>query len=635
MFLSHVLPEDRAEVDRKFQTAIQEKGNWDFECRILRTDGEQRWIWACGRHSQDAQGRHRRMAGIVQDITARKQAEHVLRESEQKNQFLAELLRNASQPFAVGYPDGRIGMMNLAFERLTGYSAAELGAMDWMTALTPPEWAEMERAKLEELTRTGQPVRYQKEYIRKDGTRVPIELLVHFLAGDSGSPEYYYAFLTDITERKHAQEALQRAHDQLEQRVAERTTELLRVNRELTQKIQEHALLVEDLRRSEQRLAEAQRIARLGNWDWNVLTDEIAWSDEMFRIFGFAPRSFPVTYARFLGCVHPDDRRDVEDRMAHALHGQGEYSLQYRIILPDGEERTLKAQGEVTRDDGGEPVRMFGAALDITEQVRAEEEARIRQQQLIQADKMVSLGILTSGVAHEINNPNHSILSNVTALSDVWRDALPILDRFYEDFGDFVLGGFEYSECREKMPSMFTNALAGSKRIELIVNELRDFARSNPTEHMAPTDVNAVVNSAVILMSSMIKKYTDFFSVQLAENLPTVTGNFQRIEQVVVNLIQNACQALPDRDCAVTIITRHDGVAGKVVIEVADEGAGIPEQDIKKMGTPFFTTKLETKGTGLGLWISTNIAHEHKGTLTFESQGGCGTRAFLTLPADE
>jgi polar amino acid transport system substrate-binding protein len=358
--------------------------------------------------------------------------------------------------------------------------------------------------------------------------------------------------------------------------------------------------------------------------------------------------------------VHdPEMLPNVLERWNASIATGEPFEMEFPLRGVDGNFRPFLTRVLPLKDAQERVVQWFGTNTDITERKRAEdalqsahdeleqrvqertmelwkanEEARIRQQQLVQADKMISLGILTSGVAHEINNPNHSILSNVTALSDVWKGVLPILDRFYEDFGDFVLGGFEYSECRDKMPGMFANALAGSKRIELIVTELRDFARSDPTERMAPTDVNAIVHSAVILMSSMIKKHTDCFSVELAQDLPTVTGNFQRIEQVLVNLIQNACQALPDRDRAITVFTRHDRPAGRVIIEVVDQGAGIAGENIAKMGTPFYTTKIDTKGTGLGLWISTNIAYEHGGTLTFTSREGEGTRAILSLPAD-
>jgi PAS domain S-box-containing protein len=143
------------------------------------------------------------------DITDLKRAEDELRRSQKRNEFLAEILQQSSQPFAVGYSDGSIGLFNQAFEQLTGYSAEELGRIDWAKALTPPEWLASELASLEELNHTGQPVRYQKEYIRKDGSRVPIELLVHMARDNEGKPDYYYSFLTDISERKRAEEALQ------------------------------------------------------------------------------------------------------------------------------------------------------------------------------------------------------------------------------------------------------------------------------------------------------------------------------------------------------------------------------------------------------------------------------------------
>ena len=132
-----------------------------------------------------------------------------VRESQRQNEFLAGIIERSSQAFGVGYPDGRLGLVNNAFEQLTGYSGDELRRVDWARTLTPPEWAEIERQKLEELTRTGRPAHYEKEYIRKDGSRVPIELLVHLVKDADGKPLYYYSFLTDITERKRAEEALQ------------------------------------------------------------------------------------------------------------------------------------------------------------------------------------------------------------------------------------------------------------------------------------------------------------------------------------------------------------------------------------------------------------------------------------------
>ena len=149
-----------------------------------------------------------------------------LRRTAEQNRLLSDLLEHSEQPFGIGYPDGRLGYINKAFERLTGYTREELGKMDWANALTPPQWRGMESTKLAELQTTGESVRYEKEYARKDGSRVPIELLVHLTKDDQGLPVSYYSFITDITERKLAKEALVQANDELERRVADRTAEL-------------------------------------------------------------------------------------------------------------------------------------------------------------------------------------------------------------------------------------------------------------------------------------------------------------------------------------------------------------------------------------------------------------------------
>ena len=163
---------------------------------------------------------------LQKEIDERKRAEDVLRESRQRNEFLANIISASSQPFGVGYPDGRLGLINPAFEQLTGYNWNELRSIDWAATLTPPEWREVESLMLEELLQTRKPVRYEKEYIRKDGSRIPIELLVNLVTDEEGKPEYFYSFVSDITERKRAEEALQNAHDKLAKLVEERTREL-------------------------------------------------------------------------------------------------------------------------------------------------------------------------------------------------------------------------------------------------------------------------------------------------------------------------------------------------------------------------------------------------------------------------
>jgi len=135
---------------------------------------------------------------------------------EEESRLLADLLETSDQPFVIGYPDGSVGVVNAAFERLTGYSREELRSVNWADVLTPPEWREVERTKIEELQRTGRPVRYEKEYVRKDGSRVPIELLVHLRRDDEGQPAFYYSFLTDLTERKRTEGALRESEERLQ-----------------------------------------------------------------------------------------------------------------------------------------------------------------------------------------------------------------------------------------------------------------------------------------------------------------------------------------------------------------------------------------------------------------------------------
>jgi polar amino acid transport system substrate-binding protein len=263
---------------------------------------------------------------------------------------------------------------------------------------------------------------------------------------------------------------------------------------------------------------------------------------------------------------------------------------------------------------------------------RAVEELRVNQAQLVQADKMAALGILVSGVAHEINNPNGYILLNMPVLKDVYRDAAELFEERYRERGDFQVGGLRWSAMREELPGMLDEMLEGARRIKRIVEDLKDFARPDARQR-EPTDLNAVVQAALRLIGNPLKRATHRLEVSLADGLPAVLGNAQRIEQVVVNLVLNACQALPDPERAIRISTRLDRERGLVVLAVEDEGVGIPSEHLPRLTDPFFTTKRERGGTGLGLSVTSGIVKEHGGTLEFRSEPGEGTTVLLALPA--
>lgn len=269
---------------------------------------------------------------------------------------------------------------------------------------------------------------------------------------------------------------------------------------------------------------------------------------------------------------------------------------------------------------------------DIKARKQAEREAEERRRQLIEADKMASLGILVAGVAHEINNPNNFIAMNTPMLQRVWHDILPILEERLRKRGDFPAGGMAFSRMRAYIPELLAGIASGSERITRIVTNLNDYARQHPADMSQPVDLNQVVRAALTLLASPLKKATHHLELALSPELPTLRGNFQRMEQVVVNLLQNSCQALTSAEQSITVSTSNDPTAGVVMLEVRDQGRGIAARDLKRIQDPFFTTKRDSGGTGLGLAISTGIMEEHGGRLEFNSQPGKGTTARAVFP---
>jgi PAS domain S-box-containing protein len=283
-------------------------------------------------------------------------------------------------------------------------------------------------------------------------------------------------------------------------------------------------------------------------------------------------------------------------------------------------------------DQEGEVIGVVEVSRDVTRQRQAEEVARRHEQQLLRADKMITLGHLVSGVAHEINNPNQFIMANVSPLRSICEDLKPVVERYFEEHGDFLVAGRNYSVRRDQLGVMFNNISEGAVRIKTIVDELRDFAGGRPSQVKSEVDPNEVLHSALELLANMVKNATDDFHVSYGGDLASVVGNFQRLEQVLINLIQNACQAVAENHAAVRIATTRSPDGG-VVVTIADGGLGIAPEDLPHLTDPFFTTKRAAGGTGLGLSIAAQIVNEHRGTLEFSSPPGQGATARVWLPA--
>ena len=271
---------------------------------------------------------------------------------------------------------------------------------------------------------------------------------------------------------------------------------------------------------------------------------------------------------------------------------------------------------------------------DITEKARLEDEMKATQAKLIQTNKMTSLGMLVSGIAHEINNPNNFISVNALMLSDAWEDAAPILRQFKENNGEFSLGGLPFSEMEDVVPRLFAGITEGSSRINSIVDNMRNFVRKEESGEFSAIDINRTVQNAAALLWHHIHRYTDSFAMSLEAELPPVRGNAQQIEQVVINLIMNALQALPGKQCGVRVTSELDVDTDSIVVSVIDEGCGMNKKVRKHLTEPFFSTRIDQGGTGLGLYISSSLIKAHNGSLAFDSVPGKGTTATIRLPSE-
>ncbi len=306
-----------------------------------------------------------------------------LEESEERFRQIAETIQEV---FWLAAPDwSRVLYISPAYEALWGLSCESLyeDPRSWLEPIV-----EEDRQKvIDDLNRrsTGQPTPAEfPEYriLRPDGS-IRWILTRSFPIRDGNGNVFRIAGLAeDISKRKRAEHGLKRARDELEARVEARTAELSVANESLLAEIEERKSTVRTLRQVRDSLAEAQRVARLGNWDWDIANNKLSWSDEIYRIFGLKVQEFGANYEAFLASVHPDDRQGVQEAVDRALQERIPYSIDHRIVLPDGSERIVHEQAEVTFDEHGKAVHMMGTVQDITERKAVEQELRASQEEL-------------------------------------------------------------------------------------------------------------------------------------------------------------------------------------------------------------------------------------------------------------
>ena len=260
---------------------------------------------------------------------------------------------------------------------------------------------------------------------------------------------------------------------------------------------------------------------------------------------------------------------------------------------------------------------------------------KINKEQLLQlteAEKFASVGFLIAEIAHEVGNPNQSISLNAENLDASCKDLITIMDELCKK-DEFTIGGLDYTKFREEYPRVIESIAVSSSQIDRLINELKNFIKPQTVSEFAAVDLNSVINSTLLIASHFINKATDQFSYHPGK-LPSIYGDFQKLQQVFLNLIRNACQALPSKKNALIICTCCDEKNSKVLVTIEDEGVGIQASHLEKICEPFFSTKQGMEGTGLGLYVSSSIIKQHGGSLHIESKEDYGTKVTLSFPAD-
>lgn len=580
-------PDCMEEANQTFQDFVEMGEVHDAELALQRKDGSKIDVSLNVSSVRDEAGNVLYGRWVWRDITRHKRAEVALRQSETRYRTLFGESRDA---ICINTREGEILDVNQATLDLLGYARDELIGMNVRKFYVHPETRSLFQREIEQ---KGSVRDYELKFRRKDGTQIDCLLTSTVRRAADGTVLEYQGIIRDITEQVKAERAL---HE------------------------------------SEQRFRQLAENLREVFWLSSLDGRQIYFINPVFEeIWGRSRESLIAQPESWLDSVHPEDREKVTANFERQRRGEFvEYEC--RILRPDGEIRWIEAHVFPVRNEAGEIYRWAGSAQEITKRKRAEALAESQQQQLIQADKMASLGILVSGVAHEINNPNNFIMLNGEILSMAWQNVMPILQKYYEENGDFLLAGMPYTRAHEKIGQLILGISEGATRIGKIVEALGGFARQDAGDLDQPVDPNAVVESAMVIVNNLIKKSTHHPSVELAENLPTIRGNPQQLEQVIINLITNACQALESPQKSLFVSTSYNETSDLIVIRVRDEGEGIPPENLNHIIEPFFTTKRDTGGTGLGLSVSYNIVKNHGGHLHFNSRFGEGTTATVMLP---
>jgi PAS domain S-box-containing protein len=460
--------------------------------------------------------------------------------------------------------EGYVSYINPSAEKIFGYHSREISGKP-LSILIPDSQVTRYREGLEKYRRTGISNIIGKTIEltgkRKNGEEFPIELSVS--QWEANSETYYTGILRDITLRKKSED---------------------------------------QLRTSEKQLKDAQQLAHVGSFEWDIKRDRMFWSDEMFRIFGIFQFEFDGTKGGFLYRVHPDDRQMIKDYIENSLKTASSFSSPVRILLPDGMLRYLQIHGEYILDDYGNVAKLVGACQDISDMKESEGKLKSAQNELLHSEKLASLGRFSSAIAHEIRNP----LANISALSQL------------------VIK----SDVDEKLKKHLQYILINSDLANKIIKEMLNFASP---EDLVPDeeDIAEILNNILGSVKPRCDENKIKIIKEIPDNIHPVFVDRLKLENSFLNFISNSIDAMPGGG-ELTVKAGQIDRSNCILIEITDTGIGIAAENLDKIFEPFFTTK--DKGTGLGMGLSYQTIRLHGGKLSVLSEVGKGTTLKIEVP---
>jgi len=375
----------------------------------------------------------------------------------------------------------------------------------------------------------------------------------------------------------------------------------------------DNARLREMVGETQQRLRLAQLFAHIGTFDWNIESGINTWSPELEEMYGLPPGEHADTEMVWADHVHPDDRSTVINCVLRAFETGQPVDAQWRATWADGSVRWLLGRFQLFSDEVGQPMRLTGINLDITDRKLAEDRAREMQEQLAKSQRLAAIGQLAAGVAHEVNNPLATVMACAEGMIRDMRD--PISKKFaasrrWDVYADEIV--------RQTM------------RCKQITRGLLDLTRQREPQRVV-CDLNGLVADCV-RVAAMRKDVSLEFRTSLDQSIRLIETDPEMVRQILVNLLGNAIDAIGEDETGGTVTASTRLEDAGVVIEIADTGNGVSPDVFAKMFDPFFSTKKTGKGYGLGLSISLSLAESLSGGLTVESSAGHGSRFRLTLP---